>query len=235
VDIMQKRVALFEVKALDDSDPSGEFEAILSVPTLDRDGEIIDAGAFDPLPEFLPIHKYHDFSSPVASAVPYYDGDVLKGRGVFDPDPDSQTFRSKVGRSVRFMSVGFMAAISKDADGIPHITNGELLEASFVTVSSNRDAAVLALKSYTDAFEMKASKGDRLQQIHDLAIANGAKCASADETPKSLDTDTETKAAASASADDSAAADPAPLADVNRGHLARVAALALEAELLLHS
>jgi HK97 family phage prohead protease len=144
---MQKRIALFEVKALDGSDPNGEFEAILSVPTVDRDGEIIDGRAFEPLPAEIPIHKFHDFSSPVATAVPFYEGDVLKARGTFDPDPESQAIRAKVGRSIRYMSVGFMAATRSDQDGTPHITKAELLEASFVSVPSNREAAILAVKS----------------------------------------------------------------------------------------
>ena len=144
---MEKRIALFEVKALDGSDPNGEFEAILSVPTIDRDGEVVDARCFEPLPAEIPIHKFHDFSSPVATATPFYDGDVLKARGTFDPDPESQAIRAKVGRSIRYMSVGFMAATRSDQDGVPHITKAELLEASFVSVPSNREAAILAVKS----------------------------------------------------------------------------------------
>jgi len=143
---MEKRIALFEVKALDGSNPDGEFEAILSVPTIDRDGEVIDGRAFEPLPAEIPIHKFHDFSSPVATATPFYEGDVLKARGTFDPDADSQAIRAKVGRSIRYMSVGFMAATRSDQDGVPHITRAELLEASFVSVPSNREAAILAVK-----------------------------------------------------------------------------------------
>src|SRR5688572_1331957 len=145
----EKRIALFEVKALADGDKNGEFEAVLSVPVVDRDGEVIDSRAFEPLPAEIPIHKFHDFSAPVATAQPYYDGDVLKAKGTFDPDPDSQGIRSKVGRSIRYMSVGFMAADRKDVDGVPHITRAELLEASFVSVPSNREAAILAVKGHT--------------------------------------------------------------------------------------
>jgi HK97 family phage prohead protease len=147
---MDKHVALFEVKAITDgADPHGEFEAVLSVPVVDRDGEVVDGGAFNPLPAEIPIHKYHDFSAPVATAVPFYDGDVLKARGVFDPDPESQAIRQKIGRSIRYMSVGFMAAERADQDGVPHITRAELLEASFVSVPSNREAAILAVKAHT--------------------------------------------------------------------------------------
>src|SRR4029079_11056415 len=90
---------------------------------------------------------FHDFSSPVATATPFYEGDVLKARGTLDADPESQTIRAKVGRSIRYMSVGFMAATRSDQDGTPHITKAELLEASFVSVPSNREAAILAVKS----------------------------------------------------------------------------------------
>lgn len=146
---MEKHVALFEVKAIEGKDPNGEFEAILSVPVVDRDGEVVAAGAFEPLPAEIPIHKFHDFSAPVATAVPFYDGDILKARGSFDPDPESQAIRSKVGRSIRYMSVGFMSAQRETIDGVPHITKGELLEASFVSVPSNREAAILAVKAAT--------------------------------------------------------------------------------------
>lgn len=227
-------IALFEVKTVVDSgDPNGEFEAILSVPTVDRDGEIIDAKAFEPLPESIPIHAFHDFNAPVAVANPYYDGDVLMARGVFDPDAEAQTIRAKVGRSIGFMSVGFMGTTRIDVDGTPHITKAELLEASFVSVPSNRQAAILAVKAHRASFDMKATKGDRLQQIHDLSVANGAACeskaahAAEEKTPTT--TDPETKTAAPA-ADAAGAAVETP-ADVT----VDPARLRVEADLLLLS
>jgi len=203
---MEKRTALFEVKALTD-DPNGEFEAVLSVPTVDRDGEVIDAKAFEPLPGEIPIHKFHDFSSPVATAVPFYDGDVLKARGNFDPDADSQAIRSKVGRSIRFMSVGFMAATRSTADGVPHITKAELLEASFVSVPSNREAAILAVKGHqpSDPAVMLALKA--LSDKIDLLVS-----------PKPPEADPEVKAAAPADA--GAPADPPAPPTVGMARLA---------------
>jgi hypothetical protein len=38
---------------------TGEFTAVLSVPTIDRDGEILDARCFDPLPDHLTIDIDH--------------------------------------------------------------------------------------------------------------------------------------------------------------------------------
>ena len=233
---VERHVALFEVKAVKDgagTDPHGEFEAVLSVPVVDRDGEVIDADAFNPLPTEIPIHKYHDFSAPVAIAVPFYDGDVLKARGVFDPDSESQAIRQKVGRSIRYMSVGFMAATRSDQDGIPHITKAELLEASFVSVPSNREAAILAVKAHAAREEAKGTKGERLQQIHDLAVANGALCSAAEKTAdKTAATDPEAKASDPAAAAEAAAESVAELpAEATAGHQLRVALLRLEADL----
>lgn len=204
---MNKHIALFEVKTVKDgADPHGEFEAVLSVPVVDRDGEVVDAGAFNPLPAEIPIHKYHDFSAPVATAVPYYDGDILKAKGVFDPDPESQAIRQKIGRSIRYMSVGFMAAERADRDGVPHITRAELLEASFVSVPSNREAAILAVK-------------------------NGLSFASASALTNTAATDPEEKASDSAAAEAAAESVADPPAEASAGHQLRVALLRLEADL----
>lgn len=219
---MEKRIALFEVKELKEStDPYGEFEAILSVPVVDRDGEVVDALAFEPLPAEIPIHKFHDFSSPVATAVPFYDGDLLKAKGTFDPDADSQAIRQKVGRSIRYMSVGFMAASRDDVDGVPHITKAELLEASFVSVPANREAAILAVKNaYSAPSEMRLLREavDRMNAALEVLAASKDSAAS-----KTADTEPEAKTAASAAVD--------PLAQVPVGHHLRSAALRAGAEL----
>ena len=150
---MKRLFALAEVKSVDGSASTGEFEAMLSAETLDRDGEVIKAGAFNPLPDSIPIHAFHDFHDPVGRAVPYYDGDVLKARGIFASTPRAQEIRTLVTEGViGHMSVGFMAAVREFGDAGPvMITSGELLEASFVSVPSNRQAAILMAKSYEEA------------------------------------------------------------------------------------
>lgn len=221
----------FEIKAVDNAtNPDGEFEAILSMPTLDRDGEIIDPKAFAPLPESIPIHKFHAFDEPVATAYPFYDGDVLKARGVFDPDADAQEFRKKVGRSVGFMSVGFMEATRVTAeDGTPHVTKAELLEASFVSIPSNREAAILAVKQHEAKVgsRNRSKDSERLQQIHDLAVSNGAECvaktADVEATKSPADTTPELAAAEAAAAP----------AEVNVGTQALIAQTRATAALLL--
>ena len=180
---MKKSYAFAEVKSVAGEHPNGEFEVILSAQTLDRDGEVIDAKAFEPLPESIPFHAFHDFHDPIGRGAPFYDGDVLKARGVFASTPRAQEIRTLVAEGIiGHTSVGFMSASRKDGeDGIPHITSGELLEGSFVSVPSNREAAVLMAKSF-DAYLKAGSRNsskdaERLQAIHDLAVDNGAKCA----------------------------------------------------------
>lgn len=169
-----KTFVLAEVKATDGASPNGAFEAVISAPTLDRDGEVLDAGCFAPLPKSIPIHAFHDLHDPIGRGEPFYDGDLLKVRGVFAGTERAQELRSLVVDGiVDKMSVGFMGAQRSVKDGVPHVTQGELLEASFVSVPSNREAEVTASKS---GARNSASDSERLQQIHDLAVANGAVC-----------------------------------------------------------
>ena len=149
---MHKTFAMAEVKAAESENPNGEFEVILSAETLDRDGEVIDAKAFDPLPDSIPFHAFHDFHDPIGRAVPVYEDGVLKARGVFASTARAQEIRTLVAEGViGHTSVGFMAASRKDVEGTTHITGAELLEGSFVSVPSNREAAVLMAKGYEQA------------------------------------------------------------------------------------
>lgn len=177
---MSKTFALAEVKAIADSESAfGEFEAILSAPTLDRDGEVIDAKAFEPLPASIPVHAFHDFHDPIGRGVPSYEGDVLVLRGKFASTPRAQEIRALVAEGViANMSVGFMSAERELKDGVPHVTEGEILEGSFVSIPSNRESAVLMAKHYEAKAGARNSSSDaaRLQEIHDLAVANGATC-----------------------------------------------------------
>jgi len=67
----------------------------------------------------------------------------------FASTPKAQVIRKLVAEGhLRSMSVGFIRRDSKlDDEGVRHITAGELLEGSFCTVASNRDAQVLAVRS----------------------------------------------------------------------------------------
>jgi HK97 family phage prohead protease len=140
-----------EIKAEGDGLADGEFIAIMSAPTLDRDGEIIDSEAFAPLPEKITVDIDHDMSvrSIVASGRPYYEDGLLKLRGKFASTPLAQDVRTLVREGhVDRMSVTFRAAQREiGEDGVTHIRSGELLNVAFVAIPSNREAAVLAAKS----------------------------------------------------------------------------------------
>lgn len=184
---MTKGHVLCEVKAAGDdgSDPNGSFEAILSAPTLDRDGEVIDARAFEPLPDHISIDVDHGMTvaTTVGSGAPFYDGDVLKIKGTYSSIPRAQELRTLVREGhIRKMSVTFMGAARSEKDGVPHVEKAELLNAAFVPIPSNREATVLVAKAFHATEDEKAGArnsskdAENLQSIHDLAVSNGASC-----------------------------------------------------------
>lgn len=132
--------------------PTGSFEAILSVPTLDRDGEVVDARAFDPLPDHITIDVDHAMTveKTVASGRPYYDGDVLKFEGTYASHPLAQMVRSLVDEGhIRTMSVAYMSGVYEvdETDKRPHLRKAELLNAGIVGIPANREALITASKS----------------------------------------------------------------------------------------
>ena len=172
-----KMYVFAEVKASspDDAAPHGSFEVILSAPTLDRDGEVIDAKAFEPLPEHITFDVDHGMSTSttVASGRPYYDGDVLKVSGTFSSIPRAQEVRTLVQEGhIRTTSVAFMDAKRERKDGTEHITRAELLNGAFVPIPSNREARVLTAKSYAERIDAHEQVGG--VAMHDLALAYGA-------------------------------------------------------------
>lgn len=140
------------IKTVDDGTGPGGFDAVMSTPTVDRDGEIIVAGAFDPLPDHISIDVDHAMSveKTVASGRPYYDGDILRFRGTFASTPLAQDVRTLVREGhVRTMSVAFMGAQydTTHKDGIPRIVKAELLNAGIVGIPANRHALITAAKT----------------------------------------------------------------------------------------
>jgi hypothetical protein len=166
------------VKDLDSTAPTGEFEVILSAPTLDRDNEIIDGHAFDPLPDHITFDVDHGMttSTTVGSGQPYYDGDTLKVKGAFSSIPRAQEVRALVAEGhIRTTSVAYMGARTELKDGVRHIVKAELLNGAFVAVPSNRQAVVLGAKDLTET-RQKAVTGsyeDRYQRIYEaITVAN---------------------------------------------------------------
>lgn len=152
----KKSFITMEVKsATTDEHKNGSFEATLSDETLDRDGEIVDSYAFEPLPDSIPIYTDHDagnLKSIVGRATPSYNDDgklVLKG---FYASTDwAQDVRKLVNEKVvTSMSVGFGNATRQAKGGVPHVTKAETYEGSFVGVPANVNALVTNSKRYGD-------------------------------------------------------------------------------------
>lgn len=168
-------------------DGNGSFEAVISSEALDRDGEILDKGAFEPLPAEIPIHADHrvfDVEAIVGRGAPSYDGDQLVVKGDYAGTPTAQLVRQLVGEGMlKTMSVSYRDALYEDEDGVPHLRSAELLEASFVSVPANREALVTASKALGEKVGARnaAKDAERLQSIHDLAVENGATCVTDDE------------------------------------------------------
>lgn len=192
-----------DIKATTDDDgvADGSFEAILSAPTLDRDGEVIDGRAFDPLPDHITIDIDHGMSvgTTVGSGTPYYEGDILKFKGTFSSIPRAQEVRTLVTEGhIRKMSVAFMnAARETDPDDErTHIRRAELLNAAIVPIPSNREASILAAKALA-------------AEVHERALDELL----AEDHKTSTDTDPEPAAApAAADAPAEVAVDPKALA-----------------------
>lgn len=133
-------------------EPNGSFEAILSTPTLDRDGEVVDPFAFEPLPQWINIDVDHAMTveRTVGSGRPFYDQQgVLRFTGTYASTPLAQMVRTLVDEGhIRTMSVAYMNARTSLADdGVPHITNAELLNAGIVGIPANRQALITASKA----------------------------------------------------------------------------------------
>jgi hypothetical protein len=151
---MNKTYLTGDVKAIDDGDPNGAFEVILSAPTLDRDGEVLDFRCFDPLPKHITFDIDHGLSTAttVGSGEPRYEDGVLKVSGTFSSIPRAQEVRTLVAEGhIRTTSVAFMAPQREVKDGVTHIVSAEILNGAFVPVPSNRESVVLAAKSHLEA------------------------------------------------------------------------------------
>lgn len=167
----------FELKSTGDSGP-GTFEGIMSSPVLDRDGEIIDALAFAPLPKHITIDIDHGLTveKTVGSGEPYYDADgILKVKGTFASTPLGQVTRTLVKEGhIRHMSVAFRDALREldEASGVTHIRKGELINCTITGIPANTATAVVAKVGARNSMK----DAERIQTMHDYAIELGATC-----------------------------------------------------------
>lgn len=165
-EVYQKALATIEDSAPDDK-PHGGFIAVLSTPSLDRDGDrLLREEWVEPLPERLPLDIDHgmNVADTVGSFRPYFEGDVLMMDATFASTPKAQEVRTLVQEGhIGTVSVAFMTDKSQK-DGQP---KRELLNAGIVGIPSNRDAVILASKACSalkDALS-DATEGDVPEEI----------------------------------------------------------------------
>ncbi|OOB90297.1 hypothetical protein [Rathayibacter sp. VKM Ac-2630] len=163
----------------DDAFP-GEFEVILSAPTLDRDGDTLLPGEWkQPLPEHITFDQDHGMSvaTTVGSGKPELDKETgnLIVRGTYSSLARAQEVRTLVNEQhIRTTSVAFMS--TKEGKGPDAKSTRELLNGAFVAVPSNREALVLTSKSIAVKAGARNSAADSelIQAILDAALALGA-------------------------------------------------------------
>jgi len=145
---------------------SGTFTAILSTSEIDRDGEIIEEGAFDPLPKMINIDVDHRTSvlDTVASGRPYYEDGKLMIDGKFASTSKGQEVRTLVNEGhIDTLSVYFrykdgeLAADSRTF----MIKDAELLNAGFVSIPANPGAKVVSSKQANKPEQLDPKTGSQ--------------------------------------------------------------------------
>lgn len=170
--------------------PNGGFTAVLSTPSLDRDGDRLEREEWiEPFQKRYVLDMDHGMSvaDTIGSYEPFWDGDVIKMRAFFASTIKAQEARTLVNEGhIRSVSVAFMTDKSKKSGE----ARREMLNAGLVAVPSNRDAVIEDYKSVEDDSDVKASPnaggnnhgsgmgGDRalLQAAHDALCHLGAVC-----------------------------------------------------------
>lgn len=184
MDVQHKDAVITPTGQTDDF--PGTFEVILSAPTKDRDGDTLLPDEWkQPLPDHITFDSDHGMTvgTTVGSGVPRIDeqsGNLVVA-GTYSSLQRAQDVRTLVNEGhIRTTSVAFMTEKSPQKDG-KHTVTRELLNGAFVAVPSNREALVLSSKS---GARNSASDAERIQSIHDHAVALGAKSDAVPPDPK---------------------------------------------------
>lgn len=195
--IYGKSVASIESTDDDKFGPHGGFTAVLSTPSLDRDGDRLQKGEWLDLPKWLPLDIDHGMTvaDTVGKFHPYWDGETMMMDAYFASTDQAQIARTLIndlrdeedGSCPLGVSVAFMTDKSKK-DGEPR---RELLNAGIVGVPANRDAKILASKAASalkDAFS-DTTDGEVPDEVKQAVLdALGTKDEAPDESKSFLET-----------------------------------------------
>lgn len=131
-----------------DDKPHGGFTAILSTPSLDRDGDRLGRKEWiEPLPERMTLDVDHGMkvADTIGSVRPYFDGDTMMIDATFASTAKAQEVRTLVKEGhVSTVSIAFMTDKTKKDAGSPF---REVLNCGVVAIPSNRDAMILDSKA----------------------------------------------------------------------------------------
>lgn len=174
-------------------DMPGTFEAILSAPTLDRDGETLLTDEWKmPLPDRITVDVDHGMTvaSTIGSAKPWIDekGNLCIS-GTFASTPKAQEVRTLMKEGhINTTSVAFMS--EKTQKGGKSVVQRELLNAAVVAIPSNREALVLSSKAAEVKIGARNAAADmeHIQGIHDHTVALGASCAAPAKSAARIET-----------------------------------------------
>jgi len=136
---------------------AGGFEATISTPRVDKDGEIVDPMGLTNRADYLSnplVYWSHEWAfdpsaEPIGKATRL---DVSKGgidsAAVFAPTPKAQNVRALVlGGFVRKTSIGFDPIRMESIKGVPTHVEWALREWSVVPMPANTDATITGVKS----------------------------------------------------------------------------------------
>jgi hypothetical protein len=183
--VVTKAVATIEPGTDDATSETGTFDVILSAPTLDRDGDTLQADEWAlPLPDHITFDVDHAMSvaGTVGSGTPRIEDDwTLRVSGTYSSIDRAQEVRTLVNEGhIRTTSVAFLTTKAKSAGGKSTVKR-ELLNGAFVAVPSNREAVVLSSKGFQAVEKVgarnSAADAEQIQTAHDSLVAAGASCA----------------------------------------------------------
>lgn len=174
---------------------NGEFDAVLSTETKDRDGESLKISDWaQPLPDSIPIDVDHAMSveKTIGVAVPRIEDGQMKMHVKMAATPLAQQVRGMLRDGiVKSVSVAFRNLPPETKDGTT-VRRRELLNAGVVNTPANPEAIITGVKS---GARNNASDAKAIQAIHDHACALGASCGAKSER------DVETKSSGAAAPD----------------------------------
>lgn len=166
--------ATIDCKSLDAA--TGGFDAILSTPDVDRDGESIDVKSWGDLPESIPVNTDHDMTIKglIGTGTPRIQDGVVRLAVTFASTPEAQQIRTLVKEGhIRSTSVEFLRRSSTDEKGVK-TTRREMIGAAVTNYPANPNATILGSKA--GARNSSRDQG-MIQQMHDHAKDLGAACA----------------------------------------------------------